>query len=46
MNMQQAVAPDLLVMGAYGRSRAKEFILGKATEHILRDPKVLLCLAH
>uniref|UniRef100_B0SYG7 UspA domain protein n=1 Tax=Caulobacter sp. (strain K31) TaxID=366602 RepID=B0SYG7_CAUSK len=37
---------DLLVMGAYGRSRAREFILGGATEHMLHDPKVPLFLAH
>lgn len=39
-------ACDLLVMGAYGRSRAREFILGGATQHMLRDPKVPLFLAH
>lgn len=38
--------PDLLVMGAYGRSRAREFILGGATEHMLRNPKVPLLLSH
>lgn len=37
---------ELLVMGAYGRSRAREFILGGATEHMLHDPKVPLFLAH
>lgn len=37
---------DLLVMGAYGHSRAREFILGGATEHMLHDPKVPLFLAH
>lgn len=38
--------PDLLVMGAYGQSRAREFILGGATEHMLKDPKVPLMLSH
>lgn len=38
--------PDLLVMGAYGRSRLREFILGGATEHMLYDPKVPLLLSH
>ena len=38
--------PDLLIMGAYGRSRAREFILGGATEHMLHDPKVPLLLSH
>lgn len=37
---------DLLVMGAYGRSRAREFILGGATEHMLHDPKIPLFLSH
>lgn len=40
------IACDLLVMGAYGRSRAREFILGGATQHMLHDPKVPLFLAH
>jgi nucleotide-binding universal stress UspA family protein len=38
--------PDLFIMGAYGRSRAREFILGGATEHMLYDPKVPLLLSH
>ena len=38
--------PDIFVMGAYGRSRAREFILGGATEHMLHDPKVPLLLSH
>jgi nucleotide-binding universal stress UspA family protein len=38
--------PDLLVMGAYGHSRAREFVLGGATEHVLSAPKVPLFLAH
>lgn len=37
---------DLLVMGAYGRSRVREFILGGATEHKLCDPTTTLLLAH
>jgi nucleotide-binding universal stress UspA family protein len=38
--------PDLMVMGAYGHSRAREFVLGGATEHALGAPKVPLFLAH
>lgn len=38
--------PDLLVMGAYGRSRAREFILGGATEYVLKDPRTPLLLSH
>lgn len=37
--------PDLLVMGAYGSSRLKEFVLGGATEHVLNTlvTPTLLC---
>lgn len=38
--------PDLFVMGAYGRSRAREFILGGATEHMLHEPGTPLLLSH
>lgn len=41
-----ACGSDLLVMGAYGRSRVREFILGGATEHMLHDPKTPLFLVH
>ncbi|MFN3514980.1 MAG: universal stress protein [Phenylobacterium sp.] len=41
-----AEGADLLVMGAFGRSRLREFILGGATEHVLHDPKVPLLLSH
>ncbi len=37
---------DLLVMGAYGRSRIQEFILGGATESLLANPRMPLLLAH
>ena len=39
-------APDLFVMGAYGRSRVREFVLGGATEHMLFEPKTPLFLSH
>ncbi|MBS0363987.1 MAG: universal stress protein [Proteobacteria bacterium] len=39
-------APDLWVMGAYGHSRLREFILGGATEHMLWKGKVPTLLAH
>lgn len=38
--------PDLLVMGAYGHSRMREFVLGGATEYMLYNPKVPLLLSH
>lgn len=37
---------DLLVMGAYGHSRAREFVLGGATEHMLGAPPCALWMAH
>lgn len=37
---------DLLVMGADGHSRMREFVLGGATDHMLHDPKVPLLLSH
>lgn len=39
-------SPDLLVMGAYGTSRVKEFLLGGATEHILNAGRVATFLSH
>jgi len=42
----QEQAPDLFVMGAFGHSRLREFILGGATEFILEDPPVPTLLAH
>jgi nucleotide-binding universal stress UspA family protein len=37
---------DLLVMGAYGHSRMREFILGGATKFILVNPPVPVLLSH
>lgn len=37
---------DLLVMGAYGKSRVREFILGGATAHVLANMKTPLFLVH
>jgi len=34
------------VMGAYGQSRFREFVLGGATEHMLHNPIVPLMLSH
>lgn len=38
--------PDLLVMGAYGSSRLKEFLLGGATQHILDEAPIAAFLSH
>jgi len=37
---------DLLVMGAYGHSRIREFVLGGATKSMLARPPVPLLLSH
>jgi nucleotide-binding universal stress UspA family protein len=37
---------DLLVMGAYGHSRLREFILGGATKSILQRPPTWVLLSH
>ena len=37
---------DLLVMGAYGHSRFREFILGGATRSILTKPPIPVLLSH
>lgn len=36
---------DLIVMGAYGRSRLREFVLGGATDYMLSDVRVPLFLS-
>ena len=37
---------DMLVMGAYGHSRLREFVLGGATRGILSDPQLPVFLSH
>lgn len=37
---------DLLVMGAYGRNRLQEFVLGGATRTILHAPRLPVLLSH
>jgi nucleotide-binding universal stress UspA family protein len=37
---------DLLVMGAYGHSRMREFVLGGATLSVLTDPPCWTLLSH
>jgi Universal stress protein UspA and related nucleotide-binding proteins len=39
-------AADLIVMGAYGRSRLRELVLGGATRHILNHMTVPVLLSH
>jgi len=37
---------DLIVMGAYGRSRIRELVLGGATRHLLRHMTVPVLMSH
>lgn len=37
---------DLIVMGAYGRSRLRELVMGGATRHILRHMTVPVLMSH
>lgn len=41
-----AQSPDLLVMGAYGTSRLREFVLGGATEHALWTSQIPIFFSH
>lgn len=42
----EGAGADLLVMGAYGSSRLREFILGGATRSVLAAPKRPILLSH
>jgi nucleotide-binding universal stress UspA family protein len=37
---------NLIVMGCYGHSRLREFVLGGVTRHVLRDMNVPVLMAH
>ena len=44
-HIAERTAPDLMVMGAFGHSRAREFVLGGATRAVLESPTVPVLLA-
>jgi nucleotide-binding universal stress UspA family protein len=46
MSHAMDINADLLVMGAYGHSRLREFILGGATQAILADTRLPVLLSH
>ena len=46
LNAVSDTGADMLVMGAYGHSRFREFVLGGATRHVLRRMTVPTLLAH
>ena len=37
---------DLLVMGCYGHSRLREFVLGGATRHVLANTTIPVLMSH
>ena len=41
-----AIGADLIVAGAYGHSRAREWLLGGATRDLLGNPQRYLLLSH
>jgi nucleotide-binding universal stress UspA family protein len=46
LNHASDMGADLLVMGAYGHSRLREFILGGVTRSLLREMTVPVLLSH
>lgn len=46
LDAAQEVSADLLVAGAYGRSRLAEWALGGVTRHLLRNSQIPLLLRH
>lgn len=46
MRVVQEFGPACLVMGAYGHSRVREYLLGSVTRHMLGECPVPLLLAH
>lgn len=46
MDHSVGAGADLLVMGAYGHSRTREFVLGGATRSVLGNPRLPVLLAH
>ncbi len=46
LNMASDLGSDLIVMGAYGRSRLREAVFGGATHHILEHMTVPVLMSH
>lgn len=44
-HVTERVRPDLMVMGAFGHSRARQFVLGGATRAVLESPPTPVLLA-
>ena len=43
---EEAESADLLVMGAFGHSRIRDFLLGGATRHMMNGPRMPTLLSH
>ena len=41
-----ATGADLLVMGAFGHSRVREFVLGGATQSLLTEASIPVFMSH
>lgn len=46
LQMASGIQADMLVMGCYGHSRAREWLLGGATETVLREARLPLLMSH
>jgi nucleotide-binding universal stress UspA family protein len=46
LRIASEVGADLLVMGAYGRTRLSELVLGGVTRHVLAEAEVPLLISH
>jgi nucleotide-binding universal stress UspA family protein len=46
LGMVTAGGADLLVMGGYGHSRAREWVLGGATRHVLQHASLPVLMSH
>ena len=46
LSLAADVDADLLVMGCYGHSRAREFVLGGASRTVLRTMTLPVLMAH
>lgn len=46
LNRARETGADLVVMGCYGHSRMKEFILGGATRHVFEEMQVSVLMSH
>jgi nucleotide-binding universal stress UspA family protein len=46
LQVAQALSAGIIVMGAYGKPRVREFLFGSVTQSILHHTKVPLFLYH